>query len=120
MQKDYSKNKSFAEKLVKKFGKQIIFTKPAGKSGTYSFSTGTKTGGSANTVTGYGVKLDFTEKEKRNSSVREGSQKLIFTTDGILEIGMTAEIDGETWEVIKPNPLRPADVTIIYFAEIVN
>lgn len=119
MATDYEKKKQFAKKMVEKFGKQLTFTKPAGKRGTYSAATGDMTGGADLTITGYGVKLDYTLKERANRSILEGDQKIIFVPDsGELLNGMQIALRDGIWTVVDPAPLEPADVVVCYFAQV--
>jgi hypothetical protein len=118
MKKDYTKLKLMARKMLTKYGKEIVFTMPSLKRGAYNPATSLNVGIADITCTGVGVKLAFTTAEKANKSILENDQKIIFESDDTLEVGMVTTIDGIEYLVVDPAPLCPADLTVIYFAQV--
>lgn len=120
MAKDYTKLKNLAIKLLEKYGVEITFTLPSMKRGNYNTATSTNSGIADIVIRGIGVKLDFTIGEKKNSSILEGDKKIIFASyDGEeLKNGMITTIDGIEYIVVDPGPLRPANTTVINFAQV--
>lgn len=118
IRKNYTNTIAMAKRLIEKFGREIVFTLPAGKRGVYNPLTSSPVGIADIRVEGNGVMLDFTEYEKRDTNIIQGDKKIIFFSDSALKIGMIATIDNVEWEVVQPNPLKPANDLICYFAQV--
>lgn len=120
MKKDYDKLKKLALRLLEKYGKEIVFKMPSKKRGAYNPLLASNVGISDIVVTGLGVSLDYTIQEKSNSSILESDKKVIFASyDGSeIKTGMITTIDGIDYIVVDPAPLRPADTTVINFAQV--
>lgn len=120
MAKDYTKLKNLADRLLEKYGTEITFTMPSLKRGNYNPATSRNVGVADVVIKGVGVKLDFTINEKKNSSILEGDKKIIFSSyDGSeLKNGMITTIDGIEYIVVDPGPLRPANITVVNFAQV--
>ena len=64
------------------------------------------------TVTG--VITEYSSREIDGSLIATGDKKLAATYETEVRIGDHIEIDGKTWRVVQPNPIKPADVLISY------
>ncbi|WP_031523394.1 hypothetical protein [Siccibacter colletis] len=61
-----------------------------------------------------GVITEYSTREIDGSLVATGDKKLAATFETEVRIGDHIEIDGKTWRVVQPNPIKPADVLISY------
>lgn len=120
MKKDYSKVRSFAVKMLDKYGRDMRFTLPSLKRGTYNPATSANSGIADIVVDGVGVMLDYTISEKRNSSILESDKKIIFANNSgtALQNGMVCTIDGIEYLVVDPGTMQPADDVIVNFAQV--
>lgn len=118
MTKDYSRNKASADRMIQKFGQALTFTLKADNSDGFDEFGDSEAPDAPTTVDGYGVKLDYESGEIDGKNVISGDAKLLISTDGVIVANMTTIINGETWRIVKPNPLEPADVLIMYESQI--
>lgn len=61
-----------------------------------------------------GVITEYSSREIDGSLIITGDKKLAATFETEVSIDDRIEIDGKKWRVIKPNPVKPADVLISY------
>lgn len=116
-QSTYIRARGTAKKLIRQFG-QPLTLRTEDVSGGYDENGDPVVPSPSSEVSGNGVKLNYTLSEMDNSSIKSGDAKLLFSTEGKPEIGMLVDIDGETWRVVKPNPLQPAGITILYSMQV--
>lgn len=61
-----------------------------------------------------GVKVDYAPKEIDGTNILSGDIRLVVTAEQDVQIGDRIEVDGIMYRVQKPNPVKPADVIIVY------
>ena len=110
----YQGKADLATRLITKRGQPISMTKKGKPAGGRDPITGLPTPAEPDvTISGHGIKLSYTKAEVDGESVIFGDCKLKFVGETPI-IGMITTIDGEDWRVMKPNPLTPAGITLLY------
>lgn len=112
---DYASLASDASEMLEEFGQAITVTRP-GTGGAYDPETGTVTGGTAQTFPGFGVVLDYQQREIDGTLIQQGDRRVYIAPD----IGVTPKtgdtvtlMDGAVVRVMASRPLAPAGVVVL-------
>ncbi|QCT21760.1 hypothetical protein FEM41_19935 [Jejubacter calystegiae] len=68
--------------------------------------------------TAIGVRTDYQPGEIDGTVIKSGDVRVVFTAEQEISIGDLVEIDGKQHRVVKPNPVKPADLVICYRAQL--
>lgn len=110
---DYNRSKQTADRLIKKFGQQLDFTRETGES--YDPVTGTVTS-TTETYTYDAVWLNFRNDEIDDTIVLRSDAKVLVS--GSLEVDDRVTLDGEEWRVVTARPLNPAGIEVYTEAQV--
>lgn len=108
---DYRRMRATATRLLTENGKTYPLTR-GGTTTRDQFGKEVITPAVTGTVTG--VITEYSSREIDGSLIATGDKKLAATYETEVRIGDHIEIDGKTWRVVQPNPIKPADVLISY------
>jgi len=64
-----------------------------------------------------GVRQDY-KPEEINGLIQAGDVRIVFAPDKVIQIGDLVDIDGVSYRVIQPNPVKPADIVLCYKAQL--
>lgn len=68
---------------------------------------------------GKGVLTNFKSYDSaQNNLIEAGDMRLLATESLSLEVGSIVDISGEEWQVINPNPIKPANKVVMYKAHV--
>ena len=117
---DYSRFVATAERLILKFGADLVLTKRA-QPDPSAYTPGVPQGVIETPYPGFGVKFDVIDQRMTDEYVRLGDCYVLVkpkTTDGRdlpqPTIGDRMTVDGEEWNVVKVDTIRPATTTIFH------
>ena len=65
-----------------------------------------------------GVKTEYAPGEIDGTVIINGDVQIIFTAEDEIKVGDMVDIDGTPHRVVKPNPVKPASVTLCYKAQL--
>lgn len=66
-------------------------------------------------ITGTGVKLNYSKSEIDGSVIQMGDAKFILSTRAVPLIDMRVTLAGEVWRVVSVMPLSPDSVTVVMY-----
>lgn len=115
MKFDYDEIIELVDEILPEFGLDCTATleKPA----EYDPETGLTTGSIEST--GKGVLTNFNSYDSaQNNLIEAGDMRLLATESLLLEVGSIVDISGEEWQVINPNPIKPANKIVMYKAHV--
>lgn len=115
---DYAKTAATALRLLGRFGTDVSITRAT--AGAYDPETGAV---SSTTITWTAKAVrgePYSAKEIDGSLILAGDLKMIVSADASHDMapGDTITIEAEVWRVVKPNPIRPATVTVAYMPQV--
>lgn len=113
---NYNSLATTALTLITNAGKAVTFTL-AGSSGGTDYKGDPLPDTPNTTYSGQGVFLNYKTGEVDGTTISTGDMKVIYSGERPA-INSTVDYDGETWRVIKPKPLTPADINLLYTVQI--
>ena len=113
---DYNASAALAKRLISENGITTTFTLAGSSGGTDQFGNSTPDTPDTN-YSGYGVFLNYTTAEKRDSVIETGDMKVLYYgTEPV--INATTTYDDSTWRVIHVDPLTPAGINVLYTIQV--
>ena len=102
-----------AEALINHFGAVTTIARTAGA--TFNPSTGGYTGGSVETLTGKGVRMQFDNSELDGEIVKRGDFRLLFgASPGAPQVDDTVTFSGNDYRVMQVLTTSPAGTAVMY------
>lgn len=119
----YSKAGSVAERMLAKFGRDMVLRK-ADTFYKYNPARGLvehgPTGEFRQEYTAKGIRLDYTQSEVDGTRIKQGDARIYL--DPSLEVepktGDTVEIDTQCYQVIASKTLNPAGTVVLYEVQV--
>lgn len=106
-----------ASKLLTKFGEPIVFTYIS--AGDYDPLTGGTTGGSVQTVNGFGYPSNYRKGEISGTAIQSGDIRLVAEKVGTRPLpDWNCLIDGVIYRVVDVNPIRKSGGDVIYICQV--
>ena len=106
-----------AARLLKDKGEPVLFSYTAG--GSYDPLTGGVTGGTPETVTGFGYPSSYNSNELSGTSINSGDTRLICEKLGERPaVGWNCLVDEKDYLVMDVQPVRKSGVDIIYIIQL--
>jgi len=109
---DYARTKATADRLIKRFGSELTFSRETGE--TFDPATGTTTS-TTSTFTADVVWTEFRKDEIDGTLVQRGDARLLVAGDPQIDDRVTK--DGEEYRIIATEPLKPADTQLLTIAQ---
>lgn len=69
----------------------------------------------AASITGTGVKLNYSKSEIDGSVIQMGDAKFLLSTRAVPLIDMRVTLAGEVWRVISVSPLAPDSTDVVFY-----
>tara|TARA_R110000803_G_scaffold30657_1_gene68998 strand:+ start:198 stop:557 length:360 start_codon:yes stop_codon:yes gene_type:complete len=110
---DYTAIRSTATSILTNFGQDATVTRIGGS--TFNPTTGAYSGGSTSTVSGKGVRMNYSKSEIDGEMVQRDDAKLYFSADGgTPEIDDNVLFDSENYRVMSVITISPSDTDVMY------
>ena len=94
--------------LLKKFGRQLTFTRTT--DGAYVPATGQKTQ-TTTTFTKYGCVFDYTAQEIALNNIEAGDRRILVEGHAYL-VGDKVSLDGSSYRVVSVSNIQPAAIVV--------
>jgi len=107
---NYAPLQNTADRLIERFGRDVVLTTVT--EGTFNPATDTVTGGGTSEQTIKAVFTDYNQQQIDGSIVKRGD-KLVYT---FTQPELNDLIDG--WKVLNVEAIQPADSTILYKSQV--
>lgn len=105
---DYSRLKTKASKLIKKYGQSFTFTQTT--VGEYDPATGTTTNTTSN-YTKVACVFDYSDRDRADGVIEQGDRRLL-AEGHTYGVGDTVVIDGDTYTILNVSPIAPGSTNI--------
>lgn len=115
---DYTKAAATALRLLTYFGAPVTISRET--VGTYDPQQG-RAPKSTSSWTAKAVRGDaYTLQEIDGTLIQAGDLRLLVSAEAgrDLQTGDLITVESDVWRVVKPNPMRPATVTVMYVAQL--
>lgn len=118
---DYSKTKTTANTMLKKFGQQVTLSHAA--AGTYDPATGGLTGGSTTTQYGTGAVVEWDNKQIDGALIRSTDKRLLLSPLNTAGAALTAPVlddtitdaSGIVYTLVDPlKTVAPSGVAVLF------
>lgn len=113
MAKFYPRMKSLTDRLLPKYGAEYSVT----RIGATTVVNGKEVTEPDQIFSGTGVKTDYQPYEIDGSLIKTGDIRIVFQADPEIKIGDLVTVDGAQYRVVQPNPVKPADLTLCFKAQ---
>lgn len=115
---NYTALQSTATRLLRDNGQSITFTYEIGQ--VINPSTGTvTTPASEETVSGFGVAINYKNAEINGETVLSSDLKLLASNIATApEVNWEVTVDSKTWRVMQVMPINPAGTNVMYILQI--
>jgi len=110
----YPRMRATAKRLLTGNGKSWSVTRP----GSVEVIGGVEHITEPKTFTAIGVRTDYKPGEIDGTVIQNGDVRIVFTADAELRIGDKVDVDGISYRIEKPNPVKPADLLLCYRAQL--
>lgn len=110
MAKFYSRMKGRADRLLPKYGAAYQVT----RKGKIIIVAGKETKEPDSTFAANGVKTEYSPGEIDGTVIKNGDIRIVFCAEPEIKIGDMVSVDGVQLRVVKPNPVKPADLLLCY------
>jgi len=114
MAKFYPRMKSLADRLLPKYGIEYSVT----RKGTTTVVNGKEVTEPDQIFTATGVKTDYQPREIDGTLIKTGDIRIVFQAEPEIKIGDLVTVDIAQYRVVQPNPVKPADLTLCYKAQL--
>ncbi|ELY5928677.1 hypothetical protein ACSDIA_000455 [Cronobacter turicensis] len=111
---NYQRKRRDAGRLMRGYGTTWKITRPAG----IEVIAGVEHTRPETRFNAVGVRSDYQPAEVDGTLIIGGDVRIVFTADQELLVGDLVDIDGTQYRIVKPNPVKPADLLICYRAQL--
>ena len=114
---DYVALKGTATQLLTQFGATATLTRTSGN--TFDPAAGSYSGGSTTTLTGKGVRLNYSKSEIDGEMIQRDDFRMYFSADaGVPEIDDNLLFDSDNYRVMSVITISPSGADIMYELQI--
>lgn len=116
----YSGLAATANRLLAKYGRAVVLSRPSASDATYDPATGVATAVDAATYSGVGAVFDYTAREMDGTSVRAGDRRVLLSPAGMVmpRAGDRIEIGGVALVVVTGREINPASTAVMFEAQV--
>lgn len=113
MAKFYPRMKSLADRLLPEYGTAYSVI----RKGTTTVINGKEVTEPDQLFNATGVKTDYQPREIDGALIKAGDIRIVFQAEPEIKIGDLINVDGAQYRVVQPNPVKPADLTLCFKAQ---
>lgn len=112
---NYARLAASAKRQIAAAGVPITLTRKV--TDDYDPTIGTADTFGASTFTGSGVRDQYALRDIDGTLIRAGDVRIYMVWDDqdpIPQVGEKLIMDGQTWMIVKPNPIKPGPIVLLY------